>query len=260
MTAQAIEPELEQIVEEDLAYLSSLIHQDTITNAELRRSSVVMRRLVCEDQLQRVASARRHEIAIAIPEARALIRSIESDGRVVFYQLGGYRALGIDINCFIIEHRGQTLNRPYDPNVTFVAPLKTYKRQPVFMVRAAQELPEGQSRITTIAGIVTRESVIKYVAHKTGGVHYDKKRTSKDDELLDIVRKALSMSMNGDIPTIAANALILEDLNARARQPLPGIGPVSKTLLDPVLLELLGAARMLVDSPSIQQLRALLGI
>jgi hypothetical protein len=188
MTARAIDSELEQIVGEDLAYLSSLVDQDAITNAKLRRSSVVMRSLLCEDQLQRVASARGHEIAIAIPEARALIRSIESDGRVVFYQLSGYRALGMEISCFIIEHRHQAINRPYDPNVMLVAPLKTYKRQPVFMVRAALELAEGQSRLTTIAGMVTRESVIKYVAHKTGGAHYDKKRTSKHDELLDIVR------------------------------------------------------------------------
>ena len=258
MPPPLIDPNLEQIVAEDLDYLDALVQQEHVGNAEIRRSSVVLRRLIYEDHLQQVASARLHPITVPVPDTRTLIHNINADDKVLFFQLGGYQALGVDVACMIIERGAGARPRSFDPNATYDAPLKTYKRQPVFFVRAVLETPTETRPAVMTSGAISRESVIKYVAHKAGGAHYDAHRATKNDELLDVARRAASTTSTGGVSTFMMNSQVFENPLVRAQVPLPGIGPVARDHLDPVLLELLGAARFLVDSPSVRLLRELI--
>lgn len=254
-----LDPALETVVAEDLDYLTTLVEKEEISNGEVRRSSVILRGLVCDNNLQRVATARGHALRIRIPETRALVHDIESDDDLLFFQLGGYRAFGIDVSCSMIERRATAANRPFDPNASFEAPLKTYLRQPVMFLRAVEQVATEERPAVLIRGTVSRESLIRYVAHKVGGAHYDVVRTSKEHELLDIVRRVTSVEMRDGFPTISLNPEPLESPVARARVPLPGVGPLSRDQLDPVLLELLGAARYILESPAVRALREALG-
>lgn len=258
MSAPDIDLELESIIFDDLDYLSGLVEQENVSSADIRRSSVVLRKLVYDRKLQIAASARRHKITVFVPEARALISNLERDEAAIFYQLGGFQALGIEVGCMIMERRPQPADRPYDPNITYEASLETYKKQRVFMIRANAKAESPDLTVGAISGFVSRESVIKYVAHKTGGAHYDTRRNSQDELLLDIVRKAASLSMRDGIPTFQFNSDVIDNPVARSKTPVPGVGLLEANNLDPVLLELLGAARMLVESPSIKVLKSIL--
>jgi hypothetical protein len=260
MNSPKIDRAQEQIVAENLDFLRDVVEQQEVSNAQLRRSSIAMRHLVYEDQLQRCAFAREHEIRVLIPETKALARDIEQDKNVLYFQLGGYRALGLTTAALTLELGTRPAPRPYDPNVTFEAKMKTYKKGLVIFIRAAVESTSNQGAGTIISGSISRETLIKYVAHKAGGAHYDHGRASKEDQLLDILRKTTSVVKQDGIATWNMNSEALLNPHVRANLQLPGLGALNKDHLDPVLLELLGCAKMLVDSPSIVKLRTLLEV
>ncbi|NGM23860.1 hypothetical protein G3576_27895 [Roseomonas stagni] len=250
-----IDPALEQVVADDLDYLSAMISNSTIRNANIRHSSTILRNLICYDHLQKVADARGSVIQISIPEARALLRHIEDDPLTVFFQLAGYYIFGVQLMAAFSERRQHPADRPFDPNVRFDAPLKTFKNQPVFFFRSFADFKQDPACAMPRVVKVSREAVIRYITNKTGGAHYDTDRRTPEEQVLEIVQRSISFYMRDGNPAYDMHLEALENFEIRSRKPLPGVGPNGRDRLDAVSLELLGAAQMLISSPSVIRLR-----
>ena len=108
-------------------------------------------------------------------------------------------------------------------------------------------------------GLISRENVIDFAANKLGGCHYDTRRDKDHHHLLDAIRLAIVTDLHEGNLRASVDPTVFEDPSYRASKRPAGIGTGKHRELDPVLLEMMGAAVFLVKSPSVKELRALLG-
>lgn len=258
MSLPQIDPELEHIVAKDLHYLEELVSKTKVSNDEIGRASVTLRKLIVYDDLQRVANARRKRLHLNIPDARMFLYNVEEDDDIVAFQLGGYRALGLEMMAATLAkgNRARPLKSEFDPSARIAVPLKTFSKQGVFHLKIVQ--PAGEAGVYTSRITVTRAEVIKYVANKMGYAHYDTQRDRQADMALDDARRMVVLSLQNGIPTLSLDVNALQDPVYRASKSPPGIGQNRHDEHDLVLLEMLGAARLLVESEAVKELQELI--
>jgi hypothetical protein len=158
--------ELARIVAEDLEYLFVDWNQD-IDDASLRRDSTVLRSLLIEGLLSKVARQVSRDIRVMAPAIGRLFT--EADLReYAYFQAGGAKYKGTTVQTVRISHRIYTAaetKASYKKfkNVTGSYPVKlgAFLKQTSFVVKGV---------------LINREEVIKYVANKLGGAHYDAAR------------------------------------------------------------------------------------
>lgn len=161
--------ELAQIVAEDIDYLSREWNQD-IDDPSLRRASPILRSLLVEGQLAKVAHACGRNLRIMTPAINRVLTETELK-QSVYWQAGGAKYKGMEIQATSIVNRAlsaQEIKAKYERDKKLIGksyPVKlgTFLRQPSFVVEGI---------------LINREEVIKYVANKLGGAHYDESRST----------------------------------------------------------------------------------
>lgn len=159
--------DLARIVWEDLDFLFREWNQD-IDDASLRRASPVLRSLLIEGQLGKVAHACGRDLRIMAP---AINKFLSEAGlkQNAYFQAGGARYKGIEVQAVSMVQRALSereikTNYERDRKVigkSYPVKLGAFLRQPSFVVDGV---------------IIYRDEVIKYISNKLGGAHYDESR------------------------------------------------------------------------------------
>jgi hypothetical protein len=187
-----------RVVLEDLNFLNEEWDQD-VTDDSLRRSSPVLRRFLVEEQLLRawrkIGLSGQPEI-LAFTLSRRL--TLTPLNEVRFASAGGatYKALAI-AQAFEID---RALS-PAEVQKVFALGLPEIRQSLTDFTNATCIIVEGTE--------ISRRDLIKYVANKLGGAHYDEQRDRDYQRLLDHV---------GQTRVIAGkNAVYFELLSAGQR-------------------------------------------
>ena len=185
--------ELARVVGEDLDYLFKEWNQD-IDEASIRRASPVLRSLLIEGKLHRIANDLGIDLRILAPDIYRFVEAEELK-TYSYWQAGGANYNGVQIrSVFMVV--GRSLTDFEIAKMAFFAgkASKSYPVKATVFLRQPSFFVEGVA--------INREEVIKCVVHKLGGGHYDASRNpsigpniSLDDKymLLDKVRAGKMM-------------------------------------------------------------------
>lgn len=190
-----MDTELVRVVAEDLEFLFAEWNQD-IDDASLRRSSPVFRSLLVEGLLGRVAHAAGREVRVMAPAIGRVTTEVELR-ECKFFQAGGALHNGMIVQYMSMIPRAKTaaeIKASYERSTavmgkSYPVKLGTYLKQTSLVVDGV---------------LINREEVIKYVANKLGGAHYDSSREGPKSQgdvsleqkysLLDEVRNGISVA------------------------------------------------------------------
>lgn len=221
-----IDPELIRIVSEDLDYLNDEWSQD-IDDASLRRSSPILRSLLIEGQLMKVVNMLNEQAMVMTP----LISMNEdrlNDPSIVFYQSGGANYKGMEVQFVSYGNRALSpdeVKKVYEEQKELIGknhPIKLTKfmKQVSFMINGTK---------------INREEVVKYIANKRGGAHYDGSRNDqKSGSKGDLEKKFMLLDSIHD-------GTVMADKNA-------------------VYYELLSIGQRLIASNDVQRIRQIIGV
>jgi hypothetical protein len=209
------------IVSEDLDYLSEDWDQD-IDDSSLRRASPVLRSLLIEGQLMKVANILNETVEVMAPKISKSEEHL-NDHSIAFYQSGGAYYKGAQVQFF------HQLNRAMSPEEV----KEIYKKQSNLI---GQNYPVKLSKFMKqtsfmVNGIkINREEVVKYIANKRGGAHYDSSRNiDKTGSKGELEKKYILLDVVHD-------GYISGDKNS-------------------VYYELLSIGQRLIGSPDVQRIR-----
>lgn len=202
--------DLIKIVSEDLDYLAEEWTQD-IDDASLRRASPVLRSLLIENQLMKVANMLGEGISIMAPFISKYDAHL-NDPSIVFYQSGGAKYKGMEIQSL------KKLNRAMSPEEIKA----NYEREKNSI---GQNYPVKLSLFMKqisfiISGVkINREEVIKYIANKRGGAHFDSSRKiNRTGSKGDLEKKYASLdNIHMSISVADKNAVYYELLSIGQR-------------------------------------------
>lgn len=234
LTEMSMEPnkERDQTVYEDLFHISELWQKSDVTNPEIRQISVSLRRLLVDRDLQKIAAVRRLRLVIKAPDNKPLLKAADRH-ELYFFQSGGVPAMGVWLRALTLSSSNKTPPLPdFHPDRMIDLTLDGFLKQPVFFL-------EGKR--------ATRGDVIKYVANKAGGVHFDEDRRGTY-ELLDAIRSAVTMKAEGNAAEIRIDL-------SKLKAPPPDEFLVHKNAIDAVFVEVLATCRFLSESDTVRVLR-----
>ena len=163
---------LGQIVLQDLRYLKSRWDHE-IDDVSLRQSSALLRRLLVDGDLQRAwkSVGFTREPVIPHPTLAPLFRVIPSE-QFLFAAAGGARYRGVEMQT-AFEVRGLLSEDEQQRLVSSGLPIETL---------GLQSFIEGTCMV--VRGFpVRRRQLIKFVANKLGGAHFDRQRGNTADDL-----------------------------------------------------------------------------
>lgn len=229
-------PEFDLTIIEDIELLGNLWQRDNVTNSELRNSSHILRRLLIYQDLQKCANPRKHELRIETPNNKILITAARNKV-LEFFQSGGTTILGVWFRASTVakgnDEKLSRLFKGFNPEDKIDLKLTSFLKQPVFYLDNS---------------FISRADVIKYVANKAGGPHFDTKRNEKE-QIIDKIRRAVVMQMEEDTPMFGFDISHLEgDLTSFE---------IKKGTIDPVFVEMAAACRFLTESSSVVSLMRL---
>lgn len=220
-----IDTDLVTIVSEDLDYLADEWNQD-IDDASLRRASPVLRSLLVEGQLLKVANMLNEEISVMAPEISKYEAEL-NDPSIVFYQAGGANYRGMQVQF------AKQMNRALSPDEI----KESYEKQKNLIGQSyPAKLSKFMKQISFIInGVrINREEVVKYIANKRGGAHYDSsRRTEKHGSKGELEKKFTLLDGIHD-------GSVMADKNA-------------------VYYELLSIGQRLISSYDVQRIRRIIG-
>lgn len=161
--------DLARLVAEDLEFLFTEWNQD-IDDASLRRSSPVLRSLLIEGLLGKAAHEAGKDLRIMTPAICRITTDVELR-ECKFYQAGGalYKGMMIQATSMVARAKSAAeIKASYERTKDVIGknyPLKlrAYLRQTSIVVNGV---------------LINREEIIKYVANKLGGAHYDSSRAN----------------------------------------------------------------------------------
>jgi hypothetical protein len=190
-----VDIDLARIVSEDLDFLASEWNQD-VDDASLRRSSAVLRSLLVEGLLGKAAHEAGRNIRILAPAICQVTTEAELR-ECKFYQAGGalYKGMMVQSTSIVASAKSHAeIKASYERTKDVIG--KNYPLKLGAYLRQTSLVVDGV--------LISREEVIKYVANKLGGVHYDKSRADQSPQkqvsleqkyaLLDGVRNGIAVA------------------------------------------------------------------
>jgi hypothetical protein len=222
---------------EDIQYIRDIANQRTTLSGEIRRLSVLLRRLLVDRDLALIGAPRIGRVLIRAPDNNPIFRHARSKPPV-FFSSGGGRVFGW--RGVIYAHFAPS-NTPLDE----VAMPKDFDNE------ARIDLPIDNfitQRVICFRGNwVSRKEIIKYVANIASGAHSGSPKT-KEEILIAQIRSQISLRLTDN----GINVALMEH-GPESEEAIFRYQPNS---LDPVLIELLGTTRFLAESPSLNDLEA----
>ncbi|MEX1181566.1 MAG: hypothetical protein WEB63_12265, partial [Cucumibacter sp.] len=150
---------------EDMDHIREVIAEEGASIGDIRRLSVVLRRLIVERDIAAVAAPRMGRIMLRAPDNNPVYVHARKHPPI-FFASGRARVFGWSSSLYAIEHRGPlpttsaltTMAWPegFDLNKTVDLRLDGFITQNVICLRGTW---------------ISRKSVIKYVAHIASGAH-----------------------------------------------------------------------------------------
>jgi hypothetical protein len=207
--SKQIDLDLVQIVYEDLDYISKEWNQD-IDEASLRRASPTLRRLLIDEKqgLAHLVRAMNRQLMIVAPTV-----TIPELKGIASFSVGGAMTKRGSVTGGGLFIGPAAVSQPREAMIGPPSPMKLSK----FLKQICLVLSDLR---------INREEVIKYVANKVGGAHYDSSR----DRAKGLEKKYIVMDEvhSGSIKSTAMNKRL-------------------------IYYELLGTGQYLINSPDIRQ-------
>lgn len=192
-----MDKELLKIVFEDIEYITKKWNTKDISDANLRHSSDILRKLLIDRLI----------FTVALSFNMKILRVLSSDEEypalpgAVLHQAGGGKFNGMQIKGFTKYDRVLTpeeIKRSYKEG-------KQKKNKPINLYKFMK-----RPSITIQGTEINREEIIKYVCNKLGGTHYNDKRKTGDK--LERKYKLLDEHKNSN-ELAGKNAVYFELLN-----------------------------------------------
>jgi hypothetical protein len=214
---------------EDLEHLREMAGGWHHTSAELRRASSILRRLLIDGDLHKVGAPRIGKMLLKIPDYTKFYRAAENAGEFALF--ASFDQIQIASPKNMTRKMSLALHTtPGDRGMKYTqVKIDTFKTQKVFCF-------DGKW--------VSRADVIKFVANNASGVH----SSEPSDHILPSIRRAFTYNReeNGDF---------------RLFMNPPGTAPSATKpfeydpkKIDPVLAEILGSSRLIVESTDVVRL------
>ena len=222
---------------EDIPHIRSIVANDNPSNAEIRRLSAVLRRIVVESDLSAVGTPRIGPVVLKGPDLKGAYHA-ERHRPFLFFMsgratiLGGWSGTIWAYDVVTPNFVSRVALPSFGLHQTMDQPLETFRKQNVLCYRGKW---------------ATRKGVIKYIANIGGGVHAGKE-ADPEDELLSLIRNSARLKKDAAKDGIHLDLMphgIDVDISTFKHQP---------DAIDPVMIELLAAATFLVQSPYIDEL------
>jgi hypothetical protein len=219
---------------EDLCHLAELGQKADRSNADLRRASHILRRLLLQGDLTRSTNPRNIKLTLSAPDNKALVRAAENK-HVMFWQSGG-------ADVFEVYFRAPMLTS--GPNA---ADLGEWRSEEIIELKLDSFLSQP---VFYLEGVfATRKDVINYIANKAAGVHFDQNR--KDAyEMLGRCRSGICFKLVDGVPKFSIDLEKFKPIDDTYLPPADSI--------DPVFFEFYAACQYLSQSPVIKDLLTLL--
>ncbi|USJ02495.1 hypothetical protein MUG10_10635 [Xanthomonas prunicola] len=164
MPEKNIDIDRDIIIFEDLNLLRQLLIDQHPTHDKIRLYSGIVRRLLLDGLIGTSARARGIVLTFEVPDVKPFLRLSRSSG-MAFFVLGDVQVFGVQLAGIIAMVNGRSPTSDYPDKVNLN--LESFLKQNVAFSNGS---------------LLTRKDVIKYVANKAGGVHYETKPGKSLDE------------------------------------------------------------------------------
>jgi hypothetical protein len=161
--------ELLRVVVSDLDHLANTWNQKSVSDDDLRRGSAQLRHLLIEGTLLRAWRAKGFDKQPTILAPR-LESCLKDHASIMIAVAGGGEYEGLQGALAVVRKHGSEAQTQNDDDITY--PFKLTK-----FVTGCALVINGKR--------IKREEVIKYVANKLGGAHYDERRSESAFAALD---------------------------------------------------------------------------
>ena len=176
--------ELLEIVADDLRYLKQEWHE-SVEDSALRRGSAVLRRLLVQNELQRAwrMAGFASQPIVTASTLEPILQQIPLQ-KLAFAAAGGARNKGAELRGALIANYAMS---EAEVKTQYEAEVPSAKMKLRDFVAAPCVVVSGE--------LVTRHLLIKYIANKLGGVHYDPARSADERlfRLLDSAREKIML-------------------------------------------------------------------
>jgi len=230
---------------DDLSEIRRVLAMEGASIADIRRLSVVLRRLLVDRDLAVVAAPRIGRITLLTPDNKPIYAHEKKNPPRLFVSA---RAPVFGWSGIILVRGFSGARHPDNIPQERIYP-------PDFdMTRRIQLQLDGflnQHVICFFGEWISRRGVIKYVANFASAAHSGSPR-EREDTILAHLRRSSHISLG----EAGINLHLPDVVNDRSRVEEP-FKPLAADSIDPVLLELLAAARFLSLSPDVQKLELL---
>ena len=240
---------------EDLEYLREVIAKIETSKGELRRLSGLLRRLLVEADIIDVSTPRMGKIKL-ISHDNKWFFAMEKRAKMLFFCSGGVEIFGTAICGMCLLNAGPKEKDPEAQTRRIASPSKAHDPTATVELHLSNFM---EQRVLCYDGKwVTRREVIKHIANVGSGVHSDTPK-KREDKLIEHIRGVCSFSISDK----GVDAHILPELGPNS--PRVKITPKAEraavdftaAVIDPVLIEVLATAKLLIDSPDIKKLEAI---
>jgi hypothetical protein len=215
---------------EDLCHLAELGTKADRSNANLRHTSHIVRRLLLQGDLNRSTGPRNIKLLLTSPDNKALVRAAQNK-RVRFWQSGGADVFGVWFRAPMIMNASEPVDLGnWNAEALIELKLDSFLSQPVFYLDGL---------------FATRKDVINYVANKAAGAHFDSNREDVY-EMLGKCRSAIHFRLIDGNPAF--------DVDIFKFQPLDDTYLPPPDSIDPVFFEFYAACHYISHSSVIKEL------
>jgi hypothetical protein len=227
--------ELLQVTLDDLRYILGIGANEDPDPPELRRVSLVLRRLLLpgrgDDLLQRCAKHLNHKIIVPSRNYGTALDCL-TQGKITFFQRGGASLWGVNYEGVVNGPAEETKGVDFHSSPVCEIDLGAFRDEVV---------------LGFYAKTISRTDVIEYMANKAGGGHFDVNRQAKH-ALLDQIREVLMLRRT---PT----GITIEIHRDRYFKP-SDLFTLKRDKIDPASAEILATCCWLAKSPSLGKLRS----
>jgi hypothetical protein len=241
---------------EDMQYLREVSVRIQTSRGELRRLSAVLRRLVVENEIARIASPRIGRINFHATDLKPFY-SLFKNTNILFFSGSSAYVFGVDVMPFLMVNLGQVPigSSPEDYIRQRIGSFDKLNRFSTTSLRAGNFV--AQKVICYSRQWVSRGAIITYVANFMSGVHSGTP-IQHEELLMERIRGACIYGIEGGdlrihvLPELGRDSAPLTLASSRGKLDFDAAS------LDPLLVEVLATARLLVESPDIATLEGVL--
>lgn len=249
--------EMAEAMLEDLEHFRAAVRRQNTSRSELRLLSTSLRRLLVNDELRKIASPRIGKLELSAPDYHPLHEVAAKAVEVQFSGGVGTRVFGQSIGPFSLmrfrdpppfSHVEDHVRRLGTPTIPF-------EREKRISLRLNNFLTQKVICFKTVW--ISRGAIIKHVANLGSGAHSGNPETS-EEKLISRLRSTCAYHLSDSGVEVRFSEIFSDpdwDLNiALGKNDETAATDEDFSSIDPALVELLTAAQLVSESPSVLRL------